>query len=304
MRDTYAHASITYQADWHGRSYKRGSWGNTDPVNRALSAANALLNGICHAAIISGGYSPALGFIHTGKQLSFVYDIADLYKTEITIPTAFRIAGESAEQVEPRVRQACRQAFKDAKLLRRILPDINKLLNVSPETLLAASEADTDPARPEPLWDPSPTLPETLAGEAVATVSAARSALRCESSNETPQKSQMSKIPRETRNGEAQNIAAPLPPSSEAPANLARQQEKVEHALRLRRQRASVGLEHDWIVRSVSADTWNVITRPGSAGYIIQQQESGWSCSCPDFAKNDWGACKHTFAVELVLAHN
>ena len=155
VRDAYAHASITYGVSWHGRSYDRRSWGNSDPINRALSAANALLNGLCHAAIVSGGYSPALGFIHTGKQLSFVYDIADLYKVEITIPAAFRVVSESHERVESRVREACRQAFKEMKLLQRILPDIEALLAIPQDVLAAGAEADRDPARPEPLW----TLP-------------------------------------------------------------------------------------------------------------------------------------------------
>lgn len=121
-------------------------------MNRALSAANALLNGLCHAAIVSGGYSPALGFIHTGKQLSFVYDIADLYKVEITIPLAFQVVAESSEHVASRVREACREAFREHRLLQRILPDIEELLGVPDELLSAGQEADYDPARPEPLW--------------------------------------------------------------------------------------------------------------------------------------------------------
>ena len=155
VRTAYAQLSIKHNVPWHGRSYDRKSWGNSDPINRAISAANALLNGLCHAAIISGGYSPGLGFIHTGKQLSFVYDVADLYKVDVTLPMAFRIAGESLERVEPRVREACRQAFKDEKLLGRILPDIEHLLAIPKEVLDAGGEADSDPARPEPLWTPS-----------------------------------------------------------------------------------------------------------------------------------------------------
>ena len=80
VREAYARASREYGVAWSGRRYDRSEWGRSDPINRALSAANALLNGLCHAAIVSGGYSPGLGFIHTGKQLSFVYDVADLYK--------------------------------------------------------------------------------------------------------------------------------------------------------------------------------------------------------------------------------
>ncbi len=152
VRSAYYQASHQYGIEWHGRSYDRGNWGNSDPVNRALSAANALLNGLCHTAIVSGGYSPALGFIHTGKQLSFVYDVADLYKAEITIPLAFQIVAESTERVEARVRAACRESFRTAKLLDRILPDIDSLLEIDPQMVIEDGNYDEDPALPAPLW--------------------------------------------------------------------------------------------------------------------------------------------------------
>ncbi len=154
VRQAYARASSEYGVPWHGRRYDRRNWNSGDPVNRAISAANALLNGLCHAAIVSGGYSPALGFIHTGKQLSFVYDIADLYKVEVTIPVAFQMVAESTEKVQARVRQACREAFKEHQLLKRILPDIQNLLDLSSNVIRAGEEADSDAARPEPLWSP------------------------------------------------------------------------------------------------------------------------------------------------------
>lgn len=155
VRSSYYQASRNYGVAWHGRNYDRGSWGSSDPINRALSAANALLNSLCHTAIVSGGYSPALGFIHTGKQLSFVYDIADLYKAEITIPLAFRIVAESSEKVDSRVRAACREKFREVKLLARILPDIDELLRISPEAMNEGEDYDGDPALPGPLWDDS-----------------------------------------------------------------------------------------------------------------------------------------------------
>lgn len=166
VREAYAKASREYGVEWRGRRYDRKSWGAGDPINRALSAANALLNGLCHAAIVSGGYSPALGFIHTGKQLSFVYDIADLYKLDVTIPAAFSVVAESKQKVEPRVRQACREAFKEHRLLSRILPDIDLLLDISQEMLVAGQEADGDPARPEALWStPADLIPEKVSQE-------------------------------------------------------------------------------------------------------------------------------------------
>ncbi|HXF64760.1 MAG TPA: type I-E CRISPR-associated endonuclease Cas1e, partial [Caldilineaceae bacterium] len=111
VRRAYAEASRQYGVLWFGRSYDRQRWQAGDPINRALSAANACLNSLCHAAIVSAGYSPGLGFIHTGKQLSFVYDVADLYKTRLTVPLAFKLTAESPFRLETRVRQACRDLF-------------------------------------------------------------------------------------------------------------------------------------------------------------------------------------------------
>jgi len=153
VRSAYYKCSQEYGIRWHGRNYNRGQWNISDPINRALSAANALLNGICHTAIVSGGYSTALGFIHTGKQLSFVYDVADLYKAEITIPLAFKTMAESDEMVETRVRSACRVKFREVKLMEQILPDIDKLLNITPETFVGVDDYDGDQALPAPLWD-------------------------------------------------------------------------------------------------------------------------------------------------------
>ena len=156
VREAYAKASRESGVEWNGRRYDRSNWNVGDPINRALSTANACLNGVCHAAIVSGGYSPGLGFIHTGKQLSFVYDIADLYKVEITVPLAFKMVAESKEHLETRVRHACRDTFRESRLLDRILPDIDQLLGITAEELAAGEEADADMARPEPLWDLPP----------------------------------------------------------------------------------------------------------------------------------------------------
>lgn len=161
VRKAYAEAGKRYGVRWVARNYDRGDWAKADPLNRALSAANACLNALCHAAVVSGGYSTALGFIHTGKQLSFVYDVADLYKVELTVPVAFQTVAESTgmDGLENRVRQNCRRAFKQARLLEKILPDIDALLGIN-EAEAAAREADmADEARPEAWWTPETGSP-------------------------------------------------------------------------------------------------------------------------------------------------
>ena len=153
VRETYRRLSEETGVPWHGRSYDRGQWRSADPVNRAVSAANSCLYGLCHAAILSAGYSAALGFIHTGKQLSFVYDIADLYKSEVSLPAAFGVAADDEPHVERRVRLAMRDAFRRSKLIDRIIPDIRGLLEDDTDEQELRTY-DDDPARPGRLWGP------------------------------------------------------------------------------------------------------------------------------------------------------
>src|SRR5262249_7641196 len=139
---------------WTGRAYRRDDWYTADPVNRALSAANSCLYGVCHAAIVSAGYSPALGFIHTGKMLSFVYDIADLYKAEISIPVAFQAAKEGPDKLETRVRRACRDKFYGDRLLQQIVPAIEFALDFEHPTDDRSIDLDAPGDPPGGLWDP------------------------------------------------------------------------------------------------------------------------------------------------------
>ena len=155
VRETYARLSRETGVPWQGRSYRRDRWAGADPINRALSCANACLYGVCQAAIVATGYSPALAFVHTGKLLSFVYDIADLYKTEASIPVAFAAVAEGTHDLEGRVRRRCRDAFHDQRVLDRIVPDIERVLTVPvPQRELPGGDFDSDPARPGGLWDP------------------------------------------------------------------------------------------------------------------------------------------------------
>jgi CRISPR-associated protein Cas1 len=130
VREAYRLASKQTGVRWTSRNYQTTDWDASDPVNRALSMGNAILYGVCHAAIVSLGYSPGLGFVHTGKMLSFVYDIADLYKADTTIPAAFEAVKEAPEDLGKAVRIRCRQHFVRAGVLKRIANDIAWIFDV------------------------------------------------------------------------------------------------------------------------------------------------------------------------------
>lgn len=139
---------------WAGRHYDPRSWNSGDPVNRCLSAANSALYGVAHAAVLHLGCSPGLGFIHTGHQLSFVYDVADLYKAEVTIPAAFQVAAAGDSDLGGRARRAVRDAVVSARLLPRIAADIRVLLGAAGD-----EDAGGALAGPAPLWDGPGTVP-------------------------------------------------------------------------------------------------------------------------------------------------
>ena len=154
VRESYARASRETGVEWKGREYKSDSWCSADPINRALSAGNSCLYGLCHAAIVASGYSPALGFIHTGKALSFVYDIGDLYKANIVIPAAFRLVADGHGGVETRMRHLLRDRFYESRLLERIVPDLAFLMSGAASAEEQEEDFDANDALPSGLWDP------------------------------------------------------------------------------------------------------------------------------------------------------
>ncbi|MGQ4514265.1 type I-E CRISPR-associated endonuclease Cas1e [Streptomyces sp. DW26H14] len=139
------------------RNYHPDQWDTQDPVNLALSAANTCLYGVVHAALLALGVSPALGFVHAGTQHAFVYDIADLYKAEITLPLAFAL--HQSAKPEQEARRRFREDLRLLRLLPRIVRDVQSLL-VPPnhETSGPTDEEEDHSERHDVemvhLWDP------------------------------------------------------------------------------------------------------------------------------------------------------
>lgn len=128
VKKMYELMSKRYGVAWKGRRYDQNEWGSGDIANRCISSATACLYGVTEAAILAAGYAPAVGFIHSGKPLSFVYDVADLYKFETVIPAAFKTAAANPPNPERATRLACRDMFRQTKLLTKIIPSIEVML--------------------------------------------------------------------------------------------------------------------------------------------------------------------------------
>ena len=133
VRTSYDLLARQHGVTWKRRRYDPTDWDGADVPNRCLSAATACLHGLTEAAVLAAGYAPAIGFLHTGKPRSLVYDIADLWKTRTVVPEAFRVAGKAQKgkldiPIERAVRLACRDSFRTTGLLSKIIPGIEDVL--------------------------------------------------------------------------------------------------------------------------------------------------------------------------------
>lgn len=149
VRQIYRDQSNRTGVEWRRRQYDPDRWEDADPINQALSAANAALYGVIHSVVVALGCSPALGFIHTGHHRSFVYDIADLYKSEVSIPVAFDVAADTTINIAAQTRRRIRDQLHDGKLLERSARDIQSLI-LGSSTLIQDEELD---AEANSLWD-------------------------------------------------------------------------------------------------------------------------------------------------------
>jgi CRISP-associated protein Cas1 len=153
VRTMYRQLAEVHGIPWQGRRYDAEEWDSADIPNRALSAGTSCLYGLCEAAILAAGYAPAIGFLHRGRPLSFVYDIADIFKFETVTAVSFGVAarhmkGDAHGSIERDVRLGCRDAFRKSSLLERIIPTIAELLSAS-----GFDPPRDAPEAPEPSFD-------------------------------------------------------------------------------------------------------------------------------------------------------
>ena len=133
VRSVYREWSKITGVEWSRREYRPNDFSDGTPINQALSAAHSCLYGVVHAVIVSLGMSPGLGFVHTGHDRAFVYDIADLYKADITIPVAFTVVSELGTEVDTQtlsttVRRHVRDRIREEKVISRCVKDLKLLM--------------------------------------------------------------------------------------------------------------------------------------------------------------------------------
>ncbi|WP_162621937.1 CRISPR-associated endonuclease Cas1 [Microbacterium suaedae] len=148
MRRAYRDNAERTGVKWTRRDYNVDDVEGSDLVNQALSAANTSLYGVVHSVLVALGCAPGLGFVHTGHTRSFVYDVADLYKADLTIPLAFDLAAQQPFDIAAEARRALRDRLHGGGFLDRCVRDVRHLL--------LPDEEEADPSENiVELWDGS-----------------------------------------------------------------------------------------------------------------------------------------------------
>lgn len=132
VRSLYQQKAEEYQVGWKGRQFTPGKFELGDVTNQVLTSTNAALYGILCSAVHSMGYSPHIGFIHSGSPLPFIYDLADLYKEQLCIDLAFSLTRDLAGRYDKhKVSAALRQRVIEMELLAKVGEDIQDIFGGS-----------------------------------------------------------------------------------------------------------------------------------------------------------------------------
>lgn len=132
VRTLYQQKAEEYGVGWKGRQFTPGKFELGDVTNQVLTATNAALYGILCSAVHSMGYSPHIGFIHSGSPLPLIYDLADLYKEHLCIDLAFALTRDLAGRYDKhKVSAGFRQRVLETDLLAKVGDDILDIFGVS-----------------------------------------------------------------------------------------------------------------------------------------------------------------------------
>ena len=140
IKRSYQLAAERFGVAWSGRNYDRENPEGGDLANQAINHAATAMSAAAAVAVASVGAIPQLGFVHEDSGQSFVLDIADLYRHDLTLEIAFGAVKEtksSALPIERLTRQRAARLMQRRALIPEMIDRIKSILRVdapSPES--------------------------------------------------------------------------------------------------------------------------------------------------------------------------
>ena len=134
LREAYRLLARQFGLEWRARRYDREHPESNDPLNQAVNHAATFMEAAADIAVAAVGALPPLGFIHEESSNAFCLDIADLWRTELTLPLAFsviaRLKGQSGLNLEREIRYEAAKLFRQRQVISRMIDRIKELLDV------------------------------------------------------------------------------------------------------------------------------------------------------------------------------
>ena len=134
LKEAYKIIARQYGVEWKGRRYDRENPESADLPNQAINHAATFVEAAADIAVAAVGALPPLGFIHEDSSNAFTLDIADLWRTETTLPLAFSVTAQVSRtpglSLERQIRYEAARWFKKHALIPRMIDRIKELLNV------------------------------------------------------------------------------------------------------------------------------------------------------------------------------
>jgi len=122
MKETYRLLAQSHGVEWKGRRYDRSAPTAADLPNQALNHASSAVEAAAAIAVAATGTIPQLGFIHEDPGQSFVLDVADLYRADLTIPCAFRAAKLAGANPTDNIERVTRRLTGEAISRHQVIP--------------------------------------------------------------------------------------------------------------------------------------------------------------------------------------
>jgi CRISPR-associated protein Cas1 len=134
VKKVYQNLADQHGVAWNGRRYDRDNPESNDTVNKAINHAVTALYASARIAVAVTGTVPELGFIHESSGHAFALDVADLFRSSVALPIAFRAAKkverQSNRDVEGTTRRLAGRTLRDDDVVPDMIDKIKEVLDV------------------------------------------------------------------------------------------------------------------------------------------------------------------------------
>lgn len=133
VKATYQLMAQRYGIEWKGRRYDRANPNAADIPNQAINHAATAVQAAAAIAVQAVAAIPQLGFIHEDSGQSFILDIADLFRDNITLQIAFTVAKKAetdSQSVDRLVRREAATVFRQQGVIPAMIDRIKQVIRM------------------------------------------------------------------------------------------------------------------------------------------------------------------------------